>query len=86
MARRYSLGITANNQVVECTARDLDDFWICKVNPTVRGKPSFWNFRVEHCVRQARGGVLLINEVCDVGGCTILCRLACVALEFGCIV
>jgi hypothetical protein len=83
MARRYSLGITATKEIVECSAKNLDDTFRCKLCPSAYGRPHYWNLPVERSLRQARGGVLLINEVCDVGGCTILYRLARVALEFG---
>jgi hypothetical protein len=50
--RRYSLGITAKKEMVHCTAKDLIGKYVGATEDLVKAK-----------LQEARGGVLLIDEV-----------------------
>ena len=49
---RYSLGITAKKEMVHCTAKDLIGKYVGATEDLVKAK-----------LQEARGGVLLIDEV-----------------------
>lgn len=61
---RYLLGITAKKEMVHCTAKDLIGKFVGETEDKVRAK-----------LQEARGGVLLIDEVWTLCPWLIICSL-----------
>lgn len=61
---RHALGITAKKDMVHCTAKDLIGKYLGETEDKVKAK-----------LQEARGGVLLIDEVWSLCHWPIVCRL-----------